>query len=74
MIIGFPTMMQEFEVRQFVPRYAEIHYAHIIGRQIEIHVPIDLKPADYIWVDLHNSQVHVIERAGIVIWRSGWLN
>jgi hypothetical protein len=74
MIIGFPSPLQEFEVCKPVPRWQRINYGHIVGQYIEIRAPITLKLNDRVWIDLRTSQVHVIERAGIAIWRASWLN
>jgi hypothetical protein len=74
MIIGLPTSMREFAVSQDVPQSQQIAYAHTIGRQGDIRAPIRLKTNDHIWIDLQTNQVHIVERGGIVIWRSGWLN
>ena len=76
MSMGFPTLMSLFEIAVPVPKGASIHYAHVVGMQLELtfHSPIDLQPDDRVWIDMRTSNVEVVERAGATIWRVGGMN
>ena len=76
MIVSFPSPIHVFESTRIVPKDEPTQYAHVPSRPIGLvfQPPIDLQPADQIWIDLRDSQVHVVMRGGIAIWRSGWWN
>ena len=74
MIISFPSSLQKFVMTQMALKGQAIHYAHTIGCNFVFTPPIELKPYDFIWIDTRNGKVEIIERAGIAIYRSGWMN
>lgn len=74
MIISLPGAMQKFQVCVAIPKYSQIHYAHLIGLNAAFTAPLDLQPNDCVWVDLRNGVVEIVERGGIAIWRAGWEN
>jgi hypothetical protein len=75
--IGFPSQVLGCEVSQaiakgrigglYVPRVQEFS-------MVIFTAPILLKEHDLVWVDTRSGKVEVVERKGIAIWRSGWLN
>jgi len=73
-IISFPSPLQKYMISQPIPKGEPIHYAHIIGCNFAFTPPIELKPYDFIWIDTRNGNVELIERNGIAVYRSGWLN
>jgi len=76
MIIGFPSPLQEFEVCVPVQKETPTRYAHLVGMPAALvfQSPIDLQPNDHIYIDMRTGQVHIVERGGITIWRSGCWN
>ena len=83
MIISFPSPLQKYLISQAMAKGQPIHYAHTIGVSFDFRPPIELRPYDCIWIDTRNGNVEtlalrasacVIEREGIVIYRSGWIN
>lgn len=74
MILSFPSPLQKFEVCQRLAKDAPTAYAHGVGAQFTFTPPIPLKPLDFIWIDLRDGRVEMVERGGIIVWRSGWAN
>ena len=69
-----PSPIRKFQLDTAVPRQTPIHYAHVIGTALSFTCPIDLKPKDYVWLDMVSGRLEMVERRGVAIWRAGWLN
>lgn len=75
-VISFPTQCRCFVMANAAPKGqpTPMHYAHTIGLESMFTPPIDLELGDFIWIDVRNGSVEMIERGGFVIYRSGWRN
>jgi len=76
MILSFPSPVVQFEVCLSVSKDTAIRYAHFVSLPFVLvfQSPIDLKPHDQVWIDVRTSHVEIVERGGIAIYRSGWMN
>ena len=77
MIIRFPSPVQEFDVTREVPKNEPTRYARVNGHVLGgwfFTSPIDLRAGDHVWIDVRTSQIQIIARGGIAIWRIGWQN
>ena len=76
MIVSFPSPLQEFEATRSVPKNEPTQYAHLAGHPwgLVFSSPINLQPGDHVWIDMRSGDVQIVERGGIAIWRTGWLN
>ena len=74
MIISFPPVCHTFEALVIIPRGSRASPIHLVGSNLKIIAPVDIKPGDIMTVDLRNGHIEKVERCGIAIWRSGWMN
>lgn len=78
MSLGFPLhpCLHTFEVRVLVPKDTPTRYAHIVVVPwgLVFQSPVDLRPRDYITIDIRTGGVVVVERSGAMIWHYGWVN
>jgi hypothetical protein len=74
LIVAFPPSCWLFEANQDIPRGTQVQPMHVTGFLILVTTPITIKAHDVLYVDIRSGQVQVIERGGIAIYRSGWLN
>ena len=76
MIISFPSRCWNFEALVDIPKGTRTQPlpVHYVGIDLMVVAPIDIRPRDIMIVDLRSAHVEIVERDGIAVWRSGWVN
>jgi hypothetical protein len=67
-----PIHLMAFVIRRPIPRNERVIIQ--FPYWIVFNTPISLKEGDQVIVDPNHCTVEIVERAGIAVWRSGWLN
>jgi hypothetical protein len=72
-IISFPSLCWNFIVFAQIPKDTKFT-AYFMDAGIQLVAPIELKPNDQLLVDLRSRHLETVEREGLTVWHSGWLN